>query len=194
MAYHRTHGVETRIVRIFNTYGPRMRINDGRAIPNFICQALRGEDITVYGDGSQTRSFCSIRDMVPGFAGLLEKGGADPMNLGNPDEYSVADLAKIIVSMTGSRSRIVHTDLPVDDPRVRQPDITLAAKALEWKPAVSLEEGLKETIDYFRLSLGIAGGSEAGRGKVGPHNGRRGVYRLPSGGRLPGAGVEGDRG
>jgi dTDP-glucose 4,6-dehydratase len=157
MAYHRTHGVETRIVRIFNTYGPRMRINDGRAIPNFICQALRGEDITVYGDGSQTRSFCSIRDMVPGFAGLLERGGADPMNLGNPDEYSVGDLAKIIVAMTGSRSRIVHTELPVDDPRVRQPDIALAVKALEWKPAVSLKEGLKETIDYFRLSLGIAG-------------------------------------
>ncbi len=150
MAYHRTHGVDTRIVRIFNTYGPRMRIRDGRAIPNFICQALRGEEITVYGDGRQTRSFCSIRDMVPGFALILEKGSADPVNLGNPGEFTVVDLARKIVAMTGSSSRIVHTDLPVDDPKVRQPDIARATATLGWKPGIDLDEGLSETIDYFR--------------------------------------------
>jgi dTDP-glucose 4,6-dehydratase len=150
MAYHRTHGVDTRIVRIFNTYGPRMRIRDGRAIPNFICQALRGEEITVYGDGRQTRSFCSIRDMVPGFALILEKGSADPVNLGNPGEFTVVDLARKIVAMTGSSSRIVHTDLPVDDPKVRQPDIARATATLGWKPGIDLDEGLRETIDYFR--------------------------------------------
>jgi dTDP-glucose 4,6-dehydratase len=154
MAYHRTHGVDTRIVRIFNTYGPRMRIRDGRAIPNFICQALRGEDITVYGDGRQTRSFCSIRDMVPGFAAILEKGDADPVNLGNPGEYTVVDLARKIVEMTGSASRIVHTDLPVDDPKVRQPEIARAMEKLGWKPGIHLDEGLKETIDYFREKVG----------------------------------------
>jgi dTDP-glucose 4,6-dehydratase len=157
MAYHRTHGVQTKIARIFNTYGPRMRINDGRAIPNFICQALRGEDLTVYGDGSQTRSFCSIRDMVPGFVLLLEKGGPGPVNLGNPDEYSVLDMAKKIIEVTGSASRIVHTDLPVDDPKVRQPDITRARSTLGWSPAVELAEGLKETIAYFRGKLGLQG-------------------------------------
>ena len=157
MAYHRTHGVDTRIVRIFNTYGPRMRINDGRAIPNFICQALRGEEITVYGDGSQTRSFCSIRDMVHGFAGLLKKGGPDPVNLGNPGEYRVLDLARIIVEMTGSTSAIVHKDLPEDDPKVRQPDISLASATFGWKPAVELREGLGETIDYFRTKLDFKG-------------------------------------
>jgi dTDP-glucose 4,6-dehydratase len=158
MAYHRTHGVDTRIVRIFNTYGPRMRIRDGRAIPNFICQALRGEDITVYGDGTQTRSFCSIRDMVPGFALILEKGSADPVNLGNPGEYTVVDLARKIVEMTGSSSRIVHTDLPVDDPKVRQPDISRATATLGWKPGIHLDEGLKETIDYFRAKVGAGDG------------------------------------
>jgi dTDP-glucose 4,6-dehydratase len=159
MAYHRTHGVDTRIVRIFNTYGPRMRIRDGRAIPNFICQALRGEDITVYGDGTQTRSFCSIRDMVPGFALILEKGSADPVNLGNPGEYTVVDLARKIVEMTGSSSRIVHTDLPVDDPKVRQPDISRATATLGWKPGIHLDEGLKETIDYFRAKVGAGDGA-----------------------------------
>ena len=154
MAYHRTHGVETRIARIFNTYGPRMRINDGRAIPNFICQALRGEEITVYGDGRQTRSFCSIIDMVPGFALLLEKGDALPVNLGNPAEHAVLDLAQIIVEMTGSGSPIVHRDLPVDDPKVRQPDITRASTTLGWSPSVTLREGLAETIGYFRRTLG----------------------------------------
>ncbi len=157
MAYHRTHGVRTRIARIFNTYGPRMRINDGRAIPNFICQALRGEDLTVYGEGTQTRSFCSIRDMVPGFVLLLEKGGPEPVNLGNPDEYSVLDMAKNIIEVTGSASRIVHTDLPVDDPKVRQPDITRARSTLGWSPTVELAEGLEETIAYFRDKLGLQG-------------------------------------
>jgi dTDP-glucose 4,6-dehydratase len=159
MAYHRTHGVQTRIARIFNTYGPRMRINDGRAIPNFICQALRGEDLTVYGDGTQTRSFCSIRDMVPGFVLLLEKGGGYPVNLGNPDEYTVVDMARKIVERTGSDSRIIHTDLPVDDPKVRQPDITRARSTLGWGPVVELEEGLRETIAYFRKKLLPGGGS-----------------------------------
>ncbi len=155
MAYHRSHGVETRIVRIFNTYGPRMRVNDGRAIPNFICQALRGENITVYGDGSQTRSLCSVRDMVAGIASLLERGGPDPVNLGNPDEYSILDLAKLIVEMTGSGSLIVHTDLPVDDPKVRQPDIRRAGETLDWSPKIDLRDGLQETIAYFRRKLGI---------------------------------------
>jgi len=154
-AYHRTHGVETRIARIFNTYGPRMRIRDGRAIPNFICQALRGEEITVYGDGSQTRSFCSIRDMVPGFALLLDRGDPGPFNLGNPAEYPVIDLARMIIDLTGSASRIVHRDLPVDDPRVRQPDITRARERLGWSPSVNLEEGLRETIEYFRRRLAL---------------------------------------
>jgi len=157
MAYHRTHGVQTKIARIFNTYGPRMRINDGRAIPNFICQALRGEDLTVYGDGAQTRSFCSIRDMVPGFVLLLEKGGPEPVNLGNPDEYSVLEMAKNIIKVTGSASRIVHTDLPVDDPKVRQPDITRARSTLGWSPKMELAQGLQETITYFREKLGLRG-------------------------------------
>jgi len=159
MAYHRAHGVQTRIARIFNTYGPRMRINDGRAIPNFIWQALRGEDLTVYGDGTQTRSFCSIRDMVPGFVLLLEKGGPDPVNLGNPDEYTVVDMARKIIERTGSGSRIIHTDLPADDPKVRQPDITRASSTLGWGPEVELEEGLRETIAYFREKLQPGGGS-----------------------------------
>jgi dTDP-glucose 4,6-dehydratase len=159
MAYHRYHGVETRIVRIFNTYGPRMRINDGRAIPNFITQALRGEDITVYGDGTQTRSFCSIRDMVPGFVSLLEKGGPDPVNLGNPGEYSVLELAEKIVAMTGSASRIVHVELPEDDPKVRQPDITAARTLLGWEPSLDLAEGLKETVAYFREALAATPGA-----------------------------------
>jgi dTDP-glucose 4,6-dehydratase len=160
MAYHRAHGVKTRIVRIFNTYGPRMRINDGRAIPNFICQALLGEDLTVYGDGGQTRSFCSIRDMVRGIAGLLEKGGPAPVNLGNPDEYAVIDMAKRIIELTGSGSRVVHSELPVDDPKVRQPDITAAGATLGWAPAVGLEEGLEETIAYFRRKLKLGDGGE----------------------------------
>jgi dTDP-glucose 4,6-dehydratase len=155
MAYHRTHGVATRIVRIFNTYGPRMRIRDGRAIPNFICQALRGEDVTVYGDGSQTRSFGYVSDLVEGIHRLLHRGGSEPVNIGNPDEYTLEDLARRIIALTGSRSRIVHQPLPVDDPKVRQPDIGLAAASLGWGPAVGLEEGLATTIGYFRGKLGL---------------------------------------
>ena len=153
MAYHRTHGVKTRIVRIFNTYGPRMRIRDGRAIPNFICQALRGEDVTVYGDGSQTRSFCHVTDLVEGIHRLLLRGGPDPVNIGNPKEYTLEELARTIIDLTGSASRIVHRPLPVDDPRVRKPDIMLAATTLGWRPAIDLEAGLEETIAYFRGKL-----------------------------------------
>jgi len=153
MAYHRTHGVRTRIVRIFNTYGPRMRIRDGRAIPNFICQALRGEDVTVYGDGSQTRSFCHVTDLVEGIHRLLLRGGPDPVNIGNPKEYTLEELARTIIDLTGSASRIVHRPLPVDDPRVRKPDITLAATTLGWRPTIDLEAGLEETIAYFRGKL-----------------------------------------
>jgi len=153
MAYHRTHGVKTRIVRIFNTYGPRMRIRDGRAIPNFICQALRGEEVTVYGDGSQTRSFCHVSDLVDGIHRLLLRGGAEPVNIGNPKEYTLEELARTIVSMTGSRSRIVHHPLPVDDPKVRQPDIALATASLDWTPKVDLRTGLAETIAFFRARL-----------------------------------------
>ena len=157
MAYHRTHGVRTRIVRIFNTYGPRMRIRDGRAIPNFICQALRGEDLTVYGDGSQTRSFCHISDMVEGIWRLLRHGGPDPVNIGNPVEHSLLELARLVIALSGSASGIVHRPLPVDDPRVRQPDITLASRTLGWKPAVGLQDGLAETIGYFRERLAAGG-------------------------------------
>jgi dTDP-glucose 4,6-dehydratase len=153
MAYHRTHGVRTRIVRIFNTYGPRMRIRDGRAIPNFICQALRGEDVTVYGDGSQTRSFCYITDLVEGIHRLLTRGGADPVNIGNPNEYTLEELARRIVALTGSPSRIVHLPLPVDDPKVRRPDIALAEATLGWRPTVELGAGLADTIAYFRRRL-----------------------------------------
>jgi len=158
MAYHRTHGVATRIVRIFNTYGPRMRIRDGRAIPNFICQALRGEDVTVYGDGRQTRSFCHVSDLVAGIRLLLQRGGADPVNIGNPREFTLEELARTIVEMTGSASRIVHLPLPVDDPKVRQPDIALATRTLGWTPAVELRSGLAETIEYFRAKLAAEAG------------------------------------
>jgi dTDP-glucose 4,6-dehydratase len=150
MAYHRTHKVETRIVRIFNTYGPRMRLNDGRVVPNFIAQALRGEDLTVYGDGSQTRSFCYVSDLVEGIIRLLRSDYDGPVNIGNPQELSVLEFAQRIISLTGSRSRISFNPLPVDDPRVRQPDIGLARRLLGWEPRVWLEDGLRETIGYFR--------------------------------------------
>ncbi len=150
MAYHRTHKVETRIVRIFNTYGPRMRLNDGRVVPNFIAQALRGEDLTVYGDGSQTRSFCYVSDLVEGIIRLLRSDYDGPVNIGNPQELSVLEFAHRIISLTGSRSRITFNPLPVDDPRVRQPDIGLARRLLGWEPRVWLEDGLRETIGYFR--------------------------------------------
>ncbi len=140
MAYHRYHGLDTRIVRIFNTYGPRMRPNDGRVVSNFIVQALHGEPLTVYGDGSQTRSFCYVDDLVTGIVLLFERGDADPTNLGNPHEFTVRDLAALVLKLTGSRSEIVERPLPVDDPRVRQPDIGRVRETLGWEPKVDLEE------------------------------------------------------
>jgi dTDP-glucose 4,6-dehydratase len=154
MAYHRYHGVDTRIVRIFNTYGPRMRINDGRAVPTFIAQALRGEDVTIFGSGSQTRSFCYITDLVDGILRLMDSGENDPVNIGNPHEMSIEDMAHLIVRMTGSSSPIVFRPLPTDDPKVRRPDITRARTLLGWEPKVALEEGLTATIAYFRKKMG----------------------------------------
>ncbi len=156
MAYHRYHKVDTRIVRIFNTYGPRMRIKDGRAIPNFIAQALSDEDVTVFGDGMQTRSFCYIEDMVEGIYRLLKSDYNMPVNIGNPHEMTVIGLAREIISITGSRSKIVNNPLPEDDPKVRQPDITRANNILRWKPQVSLTDGLKRTIEYFKTKTGVA--------------------------------------
>lgn len=153
MAYHRYHQVKTRIVRIFNTFGPRMRIRDGRAVPNFISQALRGEDLTVYGDGSQTRSFCYVTDLVEGLSRLLMSEETDPVNIGNPNEMNIIDMARKIIEATGSKSRIVYKPLPADDPKVRQPDISRAKKILGWEPKVSLEEGLEKTIEYFKSKL-----------------------------------------
>lgn len=153
MAYHRYHQVKTRIVRIFNTFGPRMRIRDGRAVPNFISQALRGEDLTVYGDGSQTRSFCYVTDLVEGLYRLLMSEEIDPVNIGNPNEMNIIDMAKKIIEATGSQSKIVFKPLPADDPKVRQPDISRAKKILGWEPEVSLEEGLEKTIEYFKSKL-----------------------------------------
>jgi dTDP-glucose 4,6-dehydratase len=150
MAYHRTHGVDTRIARIFNTYGPRMRLDDGRALPNFMVQALKGEDITVYGDGAQTRSFCYVEDLIDGIKNLLNSDEAGPVNLGNPEEISILDFAKEIVRLTGSKSRIVFNPLPQNDPKVRQPDITKAKRILGWEPKVSREEGLRRTLEYFK--------------------------------------------
>ena len=153
MAYHRYHKVDTRIVRIFNTYGPRMRIKDGRAIPNFIAQALSDEDVTVFGDGMQTRSFCYIEDMVEGIYRLLKSDYNMPVNIGNPHEMTVIGLAREIISLTGSRSKIVNNPLPEDDPKVRQPDITRANNILRWQPQVSLTDGLKRTIEYFKTKM-----------------------------------------
>jgi dTDP-glucose 4,6-dehydratase len=155
MAYHRTHKVATRIVRIFNTYGPRMRLNDGRVVPNFIAQALRGEELTVYGDGSQTRSFCYVSDLVEGILRLLRSEYDGPVNVGNPQELSVLEFAHRIIALTGSRSRIAFRPLPEDDPRVRQPDIALARGLLGWEPRVALEEGLGATVAYFREKVGV---------------------------------------
>ena len=152
-AYHRYHGLDTKIVRIFNTYGPRMRVRDGRAVPNFIGQALRGEDITVYGDGTQTRSFCYITDLVDGILRLAAADTSDPVNIGNPTEMTIAQIAEEIVRLTESSSRLVYHDLPVDDPKVRQPDITRAQKLLKWEPQVPLVDGLTRTIEYFRQKL-----------------------------------------
>ena len=150
LAYHRTHQIDTKIVRIFNTYGPRMRKEDGRAIPNFINQALKGDPITVYGDGSQTRSFCFISDLVEGLMRLMESSLNEPVNLGNPQEMSVMALAEKIIQLTGSKSKIQGKPLPTDDPKQRCPDITLAKRKLQWTPQVSLEEGLMKTVNYFR--------------------------------------------
>ena len=153
MAYHRSHGVDTRIARIFNTYGPRMRLCDGRALPTFFRQALTGEDLTVFGDGSQTRSLCYIADMVEGIALLLENDEHGPVNLGNPDEVTVLGLAQEILEVTGSRSRIVLKPLPVDDPKVRQPDVSKAKRVLGWEPRTPRAEGLRLSLDYFRKQV-----------------------------------------
>ena len=154
MAYHRIHGIDTRIIRIFNTYGPRMRLEDGRAIPGFICQALRGEDLTVFGDGSQTRSFCYVADLVEGIYRVLISGDDRPVNLGNPQELTILELAQAIIHLTDSRSKIVFTPLPQDDPKRRQPDITRAKQLGGWEPKVEFTAGLAETVAYFRQKLG----------------------------------------
>jgi len=153
MAYHRTHGLQTRIARIFNTYGPRMRLDDGRALPNFMVQALRGEDITVYGNGTQTRSFCYVDDLIEGIKKLLYSDEAEPVNLGNPEEITILDFAKEIINLTGSRSRILFCSLPENDPKVRQPDITKAKTILGWEPRVGRQEGLRRTLQYFKKKL-----------------------------------------
>jgi dTDP-glucose 4,6-dehydratase len=153
MAYHRFHGLDTRIARIFNTYGPRMRPGDGRVVSNFIVQALRDEPLSVYGDGSQTRSFCYVEDEVEGIYRLFHSSWTEPMNIGNPDEFTVLELAEKVLALTGSSSEIQHHPLPVDDPAVRQPDIALARRELGWEPTVDLEEGLRRTIPHFRSLL-----------------------------------------
>jgi dTDP-glucose 4,6-dehydratase len=157
MAYHRYHKVDTRIVRIFNTYGPRMRLNDGRAIPAFFTQALAGEDITVFGDGTQTRSVCYVDDLIEGIHRLLLSDIVEPVNVGNPDEITILDLAREIVQLTGSRSRIVFTELPEDDPKVRQPDITIARTKLGWTPRIDRRHGLASTLVYFRSAIERSG-------------------------------------
>ena len=153
VAYHRYHGLDAKIVRIFNTYGPRMRVNDGRAVPAFISQALRNEDVTVFGDGTQTRSFTYITDLVDGIIKLMLSDVNDPVNIGNPREMTIEEIARTIIRMTGAKSRIIYKPLPTDDPKVRQPDITRARTLLKWEPKVSLEEGLVKTIDYFRAKV-----------------------------------------
>ncbi len=154
-SFHQQYGVDIRVVRIFNTYGPRMRPDDGRVISNFVVQALKGEDITVYGDGSQTRSFCYVDDLIEGFHRLMYSQGpiTTPVNIGNPCEFTIGALAEQIITMTGSSSRIVHHPLPVDDPRQRQPDITMAKRRLGWAPTIALKDGLKSTIAYFENQL-----------------------------------------
>ena len=150
MAYHTYHGVETRIIRIFNTYGPRMRLNDGRVLPAFIGQALRGEDLTVFGDGSQTRSFCYVDDLVEGIYRLLLSDHPYPVNIGNPSEITIGQFAEEIIKLTGTSQKVIYKDLPVDDPKQRQPDITKAREILGWEPKVSREEGLRITYEYFK--------------------------------------------
>ncbi len=150
MAYHTFHGLETRIVRIFNTYGPRMRLNDGRVLPAFIGQALRGEDLTVFGDGSQTRSFCYVDDLIEGIYRLLHSDYSGPVNVGNPDEITIGDFAEEIIKLTGTSQKVIYKELPTDDPKQRQPDITVARQLLGWEPKVHRSEGLKITYDYFK--------------------------------------------
>jgi dTDP-glucose 4,6-dehydratase len=153
LAYHRAHGLDTRIVRIFNTYGPRMRLHDGRAVPAFMSQALSGEDVTVFGDGTQTRSFCYVSDLVDGVLRLMDAATHDPVNIGNPHEITIEEIARTIIRLVGSRSRIVYRPLPTDDPRQRRPDITRARTLLGWEPKVGLEEGLLKTVGYFKGKL-----------------------------------------
>ena len=150
MAYHNFHGLETRIVRIFNTYGPRMRLNDGRVLPAFIGQALRGEDLTVFGDGSQTRSFCYVDDLINGIVKLLESNYSEPVNIGNPSEISISQFAEEIISLTGTEQKVIYKDLPVDDPKQRKPDITKAKEILNWFPKIDRSEGLNLTYEYFK--------------------------------------------
>ncbi len=161
MAYHRYHGVETRIARIFNTYGPRMRLRDGRALPTFLRQALKGNDLTVYGDGSQTRSFCYVDDLVEGIFRLSKSDFVEPVNLGNPDEISIREFAEEIIEFTGSSSGIVYEELPKDDPQVRQPDISRARDLLDWQPEYTRRDGIGATIGYFRRELGLDQQEEA---------------------------------
>lgn len=149
MAYHTYHGLETRIVRIFNTYGPRMRLNDGRVLPAFIGQALRGEDLTIFGDGSQTRSFCYVDDLIEGIVRLLHSDCAEPVNIGNPDEITISQFAEEIIKLTGTKQKVIYKDLPIDDPKQRQPDITKARTLLNWEPKIDRKEGLKRTYAYF---------------------------------------------
>jgi len=153
VAYRRYHGVDTKIVRIFNTYGPRMRVNDGRAVPAFMSQALRDEDVTIFGSGSQTRSFCYVSDLVDGIIRLMESDESGPINIGNPHEMTIEEIAKAIIQISGSSSKLVYRPLPEDDPKVRQPDITLARTLLGWEPKVPLEKGLLSTLDYFRTKV-----------------------------------------
>jgi dTDP-glucose 4,6-dehydratase len=153
MAYHRYHKVDTRIARIFNTYGPRMQLNDGRVVPNFMKQALRGEDLTVYGDGSQTRSFCYVRDEIEGFMRLAKSSEYMPVNIGNPNEFTILECAQQVLKVTGSKSKIAYEPLPQDDPKQRQPDITKARQLLSWEPRIDLTTGLRMSLDYFRSAV-----------------------------------------
>jgi len=156
LAYHRAHGVDTKIVRIFNTYGPRMRLRDGRAVPAFMTQALQHEDVTVFGDGTQTRSFCYVSDLVEGVLRLMDAPTNEPVNIGNPHEVTIEEIARTIIALVGSRSRIVYEPLPADDPKQRRPDITRARTLLGWEPKVGLEDGLRKTVGYFKQKLGLS--------------------------------------
>jgi dTDP-glucose 4,6-dehydratase len=158
LAYHRAHRLDTKIVRIFNTYGPRMRLRDGRAVPAFMSQALRNEDVTVFGDGTQTRSFCYITDLVDGILRLMDSDTNEPVNIGNPNEVTIEQIARTIIALVGATSRIVYRPLPVDDPKQRQPDITRARTRLGWEPHVSLEAGLQQTVEYFKTKLAAEAG------------------------------------